>query len=95
MKKIFTLRFILVSLFAAMSLAMNAEIIYTNGIFKYKLDTETKTAELLKYDGSEKEVVIPEIYTYYKENFTIISLSKRCFYECSSYVTSVKIESVK
>ena len=44
----------LVSLFAIMSMAVSADIIeYSPGDgFKYKLDTEAKTAELAEYDGS-------------------------------------------
>ena len=46
MKNLVTLRFMLVSLFAIMSMAVSAAIVEysTRDGFKYKLDTETKTA---------------------------------------------------
>ena len=54
MKNLVTLRFMLVSLFAIMSMAVSARIIeYSTGDgFKYKLDTEAKTAELAGYNGT-------------------------------------------
>ena len=83
----------LVSLFAAMGLAMNAGIIvYTDGPFKYSLDTETKTAALSKYSGSATKVTIPESVTHDDVTYSVTSLGYGCFSDCSS-LTSVDIPS--
>ena len=94
MKKIFTLRLMLISLFAAMSMAMNARIIdyNTDDGFKYKLNTEEKTATLSRYSGSAKEVCIPDRITYSEETFTVTYLGNSCFYNCTS-LTSINIPS--
>ena len=83
----------LISLFAVMGMAMNAETIkYTDGDFKYSLDTETKTAALSKYSGSATEVTIPESVTHYGVTYSVTSLGDECFLGCSS-LTSVNIPS--
>ena len=83
----------LISLFAAMGLAMNAETIkYTDGDFKYSLETETKTAELSKYSGTATEVTIPEGVTYEDVTYSVTSLGYECFSKCSS-LTSIDIPS--
>ena len=94
MKNLVTLRFMLISLFAAMSMVMNAATVEykTDDGFRYKLDTETKTAVLSKYSGSATEVVIPASVTYNDVSFTVTSLGDNCFYDCSS-LTSVTIPS--
>ena len=94
MKKIFTLRLMLISLFAAMSMAMNARMIdyNTDDGFKYKLNTEEKTATLSRYSGSAKEVCIPDRITYSEETFTVTYLGNSCFYNCPS-LTSINIPS--
>ena len=89
MKKIFTLRFILVSLFAAMSIVTSAEVIryesYRDGSV-YHLNTETKTAELSKPGKSMYNIsnhvayyVIPETVTYNDEVYIVTSLGDECF----------------
>lgn len=82
----------LISLFAAMSMAMNARIIdyNTDDGFKYKLNTEEKTATLSRYSGSAKEVCIPDSITYSEETFTVTYLGNSCFYNCTS-LTSINI----
>ena len=96
MKNLVTLRFMLVSLFAIMSMAVSADIIeYStgDGLFRYKLDTEAKTAELAKYYGSATEVSISESVTYYGgEVYRVTSLGEYCFSRCSS-LTSINIPS--
>ena len=94
MKKIFTLRLMLISLFAAMSMAMNARIIdyNTDDGFKYKLNTEEKTATLSRYSSSAKEVCIPDSITYIEEIFTVTYLGNGCFKNCTS-LTSINIPS--
>lgn len=89
----FTLRFILISLFAAMGIVMNAEsIIYsTDDGFKYYLDTETKTAKLAKYSGSTKEVIIPENVTYEGFTYNVTKLGGGCFFGCSA-LTSITVD---
>ena len=84
----------LISLFAAMSMAMNARIIdyNTDDGFKYKLNTEEKTATLSRYSGSAKEVCIPDRITYSEETFTVTYLGNSCFYNCTS-LTSINIPS--
>ena len=84
----------LVSLFAIMSMAVNADIVEysTSDGFKYKLDTETKTAELAKYNGSATAVSISESVTYEGVVYSVTSLGYRCFYDCSS-LTSINIPS--
>ena len=84
----------LISLFAVMSMAVNAEVIeYSNtDDFKYKLDTEKKNAELSKYSGSATEVVVPASVTYNDVSFTVTSLGDKCFHLCRS-LTSVTIPS--
>ena len=76
MKNLVTLRFMLVSLFAIMSMAVNADIVEysTSDGFKYKLDTETKTAELAKYNGSATAVSISESVTYEGVVYSVTSL---------------------
>ena len=56
----------LISLFAAMSMVMNAEIVSyrTDEGFNYQLDTEAKTAVLINCLSSPIEVVIPASVTY-------------------------------
>ena len=94
MKNLVTLRFMLVSLFAIMSMAVSADIIeYSTGDgFKYRLDTEAKTAELADYNGSATEVSISESVTYEGVVYSITSLGKYCFDGCSS-LTSINIPS--
>ena len=94
MKNLVTLRFMLVSLFAIMSMAVSARIIeYSTGDgFKYKLDTETKTAELAKYNGSATAVSISESVTYKGVVYSVTSLGAWCFENCSS-LASINIPS--
>ena len=94
MKNLVTLRFMLVSLFAIMSMAVSADIIEysTDDGFKYKLDTEAKTAELAKYYGSAKAVSISESVTYKGVVYSVTSLGETCFHGRSS-LTSINIPS--
>ena len=94
MKNLVTLRFMLVSLFAIMSMAVSADIIEysTDDGFKYKLDTEAKTAELAKYNGSATEVSISESVTYEGVVYSVTSLGYKCFYFRSS-LKSINIPS--
>ena len=93
MKNLVTLRFMLVSLFAIMSMAVSADIIYSTGDgFRYKLDTEAKTAELAGYNGSATEVSISESVTYEGVVYSVTSLGRCCFNGCSS-LTSINIPS--
>ena len=85
----------LVSLFAIMSMAVSADIleyITSDGLFRYKLDTEAKTAELADYNGSATEVSISESVTYGGVVYSVTSLGDYCFYKCSS-LTSINIPS--
>ena len=82
-----------ISLLTAMSMAMNAGIIvYTDGDFKYSLETETKTAALSKYSGSATEVTIPESVTHDDVTYSVTRLGDKCFSYCSS-LTSIDIPS--
>ena len=82
-----------ISLLTAMSMAMNAETIeYTDGDFKYSLETETKTAALSKYSGSATEVTIPESVTHDDVTYSVTRLGDKCFSYCSS-LTSIDIPS--
>ena len=92
MKNLVTLRFMLISLFAAMSMVMNAKEYSTYDGFKYDLNTITKTAELMKYSGSATEVTIPKSITYEKVVYHVTSLGKYCFSHCDS-LTSINIPS--
>ena len=94
MKNLVTLRFMLISLFAAMSMVMNAETVeyQTDEGFRYRLDTEAKTAVLLGCSSSPIEVVIPASVTYEGASFTVTSLGDYCFDGCSS-LTSITIPS--
>ena len=94
MKNLVTLRFMLVSLFAMMSMAVSADIIEysTDDGFKYKLDTEAKTAELAKYNGSATEVSISESITYKGVVYSVTSLGGSCFFGCYS-LASINIPS--
>ena len=94
MKNLVTLRFMLVSLFAIMNMAVSADIVEysTDDGFMYRLDTEAKTAELAKYNGSATEVSISESVTYEGVVYSVTSLGKNCFYYCSS-LTSINIPS--
>ena len=84
----------LVSLFAIMSMAVSADIIEysTDDGFKYRLDTEAKTAALAEYNGSATEVSISECVTYEGVVYSVTSLGEYCFYYCSS-LTSINIPS--
>ena len=84
----------LVSLFAIMSMAVSANILEysTYDGFKYKLDTESKTAELAKYNGSATEVTISESVTFIDVVYSVTSLGGFCFSDCSS-LTSITIPS--
>ena len=84
----------LVSLFAIMSMAVSADIIEysTSDGFKYRLDTEAKTAELAKYNGSATAVSISESVTYKDVVYSVTSLGENCFFLCSS-LTSINIPS--
>ena len=97
MKNLVTLRFMLISLFAAMSMMMNAEIRYysTDEGFFYELDTETETAVLLQCRKSPIEVVIPASVTKGGVSFTVTSLGEQCFYDCSSLKSITIPSSVK
>ena len=85
----------LVSLFVIMSTAVNAYIIEystSDGSFRYRLDTETKTAELSEYNGSATAVSISESITYGGVVYSVTSLGRFCFNGCSS-LTSINIPS--
>ena len=83
----------LISLFAAMGMAMNAKIIeYTYGAFKYSLETETKTAELSKYSGFARKVTIPESVTHDDVTYSVTSLGDKCFFDCRA-LSSIDIPS--
>ena len=83
----------LISLFAAMGMAMNAETIrYTDGRFMYNLDTGTKTAALYECSRYATEVIIPESVTYYDVTYSVTSLGDKCFYGCRA-LTSITIPS--
>ena len=86
MKNLVTLRFMLISLFAAMSMVMNAETVQydTDEGFRYVLDTETETAVLARCSSSAIEVVIPASVTEGGVSFTVTSLGEQCFGDCSS-----------
>ena len=88
------MRCMLIALFTVMSMAANAEVIEysTDDGFKYNLDTEEKTAELAKFSGSQKAVVIPENVTYNAVTYSVTSLGYYCFSNCSS-LTSITIPS--
>lgn len=75
----------LVAMFAAMSMVVNAETI---GDFGFNLDPATKTAELTEYFGSATEVVIPESVTYGGVSYSVVSLGDWAF-EYSSNLESV------
>ena len=94
MKNLVTLRFMLVSLFVIMSMAVSAGIIEyrTDDGFKYRLDTEAKTAELAKYNGSATAVSISESVTYEGVVYSVTSLREYCF-SGSSSLTSINIPS--
>ena len=94
MKNLVTLRFMLVSLFVMMSMAVSADIIEysTDDGFKYRLDTEAKTARLAEYNGSATEVSISESVTYEGVVYSVTSLGYDCFNGCSS-LTSINIPS--
>ena len=93
MKNLVTLRFMLVSLFVIMSMAVSADIIEysTDDGFKYRLDTEAKTAELAYYNGSATEVSISESVTYEGVVYSVTSLGGGCFR--GSSLTSINIPS--
>ena len=79
-------------LFSVMSMAANAEVIeFTNGYFKYKLETEAKTAELTKFSGSQTEVIIPESVTYENVAYSVTILGDASF--SGSSITSITIPS--
>ena len=83
----------LISLFAAMGMAMNAETIkYNYGLFGYNLDTETKTAALAWYKGSPRVVTIPESVTHDDVTYSVTSLGEGCFWDCKA-LTSIDIPS--
>ena len=84
----------LISLFAAMGMAMNAEIIEysTDDGFKYYLKTETKIAALSKYSGSATEVTIPESVTHKDVTYSVTILDDLCFSGCWA-LTSIDIPS--
>ena len=84
----------LVSLFAIISMAVSADIIEysTDDGFKYRLNTEAKTAELAEYDGSATEVSSSESVTYEGVVYSVTSLGENCFERCSS-LTSIIIPS--
>ena len=94
MKNLVTLRFMLVSLFAIMSMAVSARITeYSTGDgFRYRLDTEAKTAELAKYNASATEVSISKSVTYEGVVYSVTSLGESCFKSCSS-LKSINIPS--
>ena len=94
MKNLVTLRFMLVSLFAIMSMAVSADTIeYSTGDgFNYRLDTEAKTAELAGYNGSAREISISESVTYEGVVYSVTSLGELCFLNRSS-LTSINIPS--
>ena len=94
MKNLVTLRFMLVSLFAIMSMAVSADIIeyITSDGSTYKLDTKAKTAELARYTKSATAVSISESVTYEGVVYSVTSLGRDCFDHCSS-LTSINIPS--
>ena len=74
----------LIALFSVMSIAANAGVKVDE--FEYRLDTNAKTAELVKYSGSGSQwnVVIPANVTYNDVTYSVTSLGDQCFFQCSS-----------
>lgn len=84
----FFFRFLLIALFANMSIAMNAGIIEVQiGDFKANLEYVSKRAELKEYIGSATEVAIPASLSYNGEEYTVTSLGSYCFWGTNDVVT--------
>ena len=66
MKKVFTLKSVLIALLVMISCTMKAETIEytTDDSFIYSLNTESKEASLDRYIGEATDVVIPKFVTY-------------------------------
>lgn len=86
----------LIALFAAMSMTLNAEVIeYTSDDgFKYNLDTETNTAELASYSGTATEVIVPQSITHEGVQYAVTSIGEYCFEDCTSMTSVVTPSSV-
>ena len=75
MKKLFTLKLMLVSFLAAMSMVVNAKVVIsysTDDGFKYYLEEATRTATVANYSGSATELIIPDNVIYMGVKYTLI-----------------------
>ena len=64
-----------------------------NGI-KYRLDEETKTAEVIKNKGYEGDIIIPETVVFNERTYRVTSIGEGAFYQCESLKSIIIPDSV-
>ena len=95
MKIFFTLRLMLVSFLAAMSMVVNAKVVIsysTDDGFKYYLEEATRTATVANYSGSATELIIPDNVIYMGVKYSVTELDSYCF-KANSSLSSIDIPS--
>ena len=61
---------------------------------KYRLDEETKTAEVIKKKGYEGDIIIPEVVVFRKISYRVTSIGECAFAGLASLTSIVIPESV-
>ncbi|MGM9712596.1 MAG: leucine-rich repeat domain-containing protein [Prevotella sp.] len=72
--------------------AFAKEIDYTDNGFVFRLYSATRTADVVRYVGTENRITVPESVTYEGDEFRVTRLGDECFKDCFSPV-SVKVAS--
>ena len=67
--------------------AFAKEIDYTANGFVFRLYTATRTADVVRYVGTENSITVPESVTYEDDEFIVTRLGDECFKDCFSPVS--------
>ena len=61
------------------------------GSINYRLNEETKTAEVIQMDGYEGDIIIPEIVVFRKISYRVTSIGNGAFADLASLAPSLSL----